>query len=118
MLNGAIRKGQSVSPEESELSGLRFENYQVFRGVDGKPFELGRGAMGVTYKAWDLDLPCPVALKVINSRYLNNEDVRTRFVGEARSAASLRRPNVAAALHLGATGKDYFYAMDLSKVKP
>jgi serine/threonine protein kinase/Flp pilus assembly protein TadD len=112
MLNGAIRKGQSASSEEPELSGLRFENYQVFKGVDGKPFELGRGAMGVTYKALDLDLRCPVALKVINSRYLNNEDVRTRFVGEARSAASLRSPNVAAVLHLGATGQDYFYTME------
>jgi serine/threonine protein kinase len=112
MLNGAIRKGRSVSPEEPGLSGLRFENYQVFRGADGKPFELGRGAMGVTYKALDLDLRCPVALKVINSRYLNNEDVRTRFVGEARSAASLRSPNVASVLHLGSTGRDYFYAME------
>jgi serine/threonine protein kinase len=112
MLSGAIRKGLSGSPEEPELSGLRFENYEVFRGMNGKPFELGRGAMGVTYKALDLHLRCPVALKVINSRYLNNEDARTRFVGEARSAASLRSPNVATVHHLGATGNDYFYAME------
>jgi serine/threonine protein kinase len=36
---------------------------------DGKPVELGRGAMGVTYKAFDVDLHCPVTLKVINERY-------------------------------------------------
>jgi serine/threonine protein kinase len=92
------------------ISGSR--NYRVFTGVDGKLLELGRGAMGVTYKALDLDLRRPVALKVINSRYLNNQDARTRFVREARSAASLHSPNVAAVLRLGTTGKDYFYAME------
>jgi serine/threonine protein kinase/tetratricopeptide (TPR) repeat protein len=112
LLSAAIGEGQSGSPEEPELSDLRFENYRVFTGVDGKPLELGRGAMGVTYKALDLDLRRPVALKVINSHYLNNEDARTRFVREARSAASLHSPNVAGILRLGRTGKDYFYAME------
>jgi serine/threonine protein kinase/Tfp pilus assembly protein PilF len=112
MLSGAIRKGQSRSPDEPALSHLSFENYQVFAGEHGKPFELGRGAMGVTYKALDLDLRCPVALKVINSRYLNSEDARSRFIREARSAASVHSPNVASVLHLGRTGKDYFYTME------
>jgi hypothetical protein len=39
----------------------------------GKPVELGRGAMGITYKAFDVDLRCPVALKVISERYLGDE---------------------------------------------
>jgi hypothetical protein len=34
--------------------------YQLVMGEDGKPVELGRGAMGVTYKAVDVDLHCPV----------------------------------------------------------
>ncbi len=90
----------------------RFEHYQLVKGEDGKPVELGRGAMGVTYKAFDVDLRCPVALKVISERYLGDESVRLRFLREARAAASLRHPNVASVLHLGRTGNSYFYAME------
>jgi serine/threonine protein kinase len=81
-------------------------------GEDGKPVELGRGAMGVTYKAFDVDLRCPVTLKVISEQYLGDEPARLRFLREARAAASLRHPNVASVFHLGRTGENYFYAME------
>jgi serine/threonine protein kinase len=68
--------------------------------------------MGITYKAFDVDLRCPVTLKVISERYLGDESVRLRFLGEARAAASVRHPNVASVLHLGRTGSTYFYAME------
>ena len=64
-------------------------------GEDGKPVELGRGAMGVTYKAFDINLQCPVTLKVISERYLGDESARLRFLREARAAASVRHPNIA-----------------------
>ena len=51
----------------AEPATHRFEHYQLVTGADGKPLELGRGAMGVTYKAVDVDLHCPVTLKVISS---------------------------------------------------
>jgi serine/threonine protein kinase len=68
--------------------------------------------MGVTYRAFDSNLRCPVALKVINARYLNDESARLRFVREARAAARLRHPNVASVFHLGTKNGDYFYAME------
>ena len=46
----------------------RFENYEVMLDQDGQPIELGRGAMGITYKAFDSDLRFPVTLKVISER--------------------------------------------------
>ena len=49
-----------------EQAVQRFEHYQLVTGEDRKPIELGRGAMGVTYKAVDVDLHCPVTLKVIS----------------------------------------------------
>jgi serine/threonine protein kinase len=68
--------------------------------------------MGVTYKAFDVDLHCPVTLKVISEKYLGDESARLRFLREARAAASLRHSNVASVLHLGRTGSSFFYAME------
>ena len=81
-------------------------------GEDGKPVELGRGAMGVTYKAFDINLRCPVTLKIITERYLGDESAQLRFLREARAAASIRHQNVASVLHMGRTRNGYFYAME------
>jgi serine/threonine protein kinase len=68
--------------------------------------------MGVTYKAFDVDLRCPVTLKVISEKHLGDESARLRFLREARAAASVRHPNVASVFHLGKSGENYFYAME------
>ena len=90
----------------------RFDHYELVAGEDGNPVELGRGAMGVTCKALDVNLRCLVALKVISERYLGDESARLRFLREARAAASVRHPNVATVFHLGRTSENYFYAME------
>lgn len=110
-------EGLSVSPKP-DSSEYRFEHYELVRREDGTSVELGRGAMGVTYKAIDINLKCPVALKIVNTRYLENESVRRRFVREARAAASLRHPNVASVFHLGKAGEEYFYAMEFVEGEP
>lgn len=91
---------------------VRFQHFEVLRKEDGSLYELGRGAMGITYKAFDTNLRCDVALKVINAAYLNSEVARQRFLREARAAAALRHPNVATVFHLGQENDDYFYAME------
>ena len=115
-LAGGVESGESSSEDSlkptPEQATQRFEHYELVKGEDGKPVELGRGAMGVTYKAFDIDLHCPVTLKVISERYLGDESARLRFLREARSAARLRHSNVASVLHLGRTGSSYFYAME------
>ncbi|MBV8275426.1 MAG: protein kinase [Verrucomicrobia bacterium] len=116
-LPGAPESGASFGCEEavkptSDQPAQRFDHYELATGADGKPVELGRGAMGVTYKAVDINLRCPVTLKVISERYLGDESARLRFVREARAAASVRHPNVASVFHLGRTGNSYFYAME------
>jgi TolB-like protein len=115
VLRGALGSeetvSQSVGPTLSP-SELRFEHYEVLTCDDGTPLELGRGAMGVTYKALDVNLRCAVALKVINAQFIGDESARRRFVREARAAASVRHPNVASVFHLGKSGDSYFYAME------
>src|SRR6476646_685765 len=121
-----LRRGLDEPPESDESSSLekasvessaglpehRFEHYELVKGEDGKPIELGRGAMGVTYKAFDINLRCPVTLKVISEQYVGDESARLRFLREARAAASVRHTNVASVFHLGRTGQNYFYAME------
>src|SRR5271157_2270076 len=116
-LAGTVESGESSVFEDTikpiaEQAAQRFEHYELVNGEDGKPIELGRGAMGVTYKAFDVDLHCPVTLKVISEKYLGEESARLRFLREARAAASIRHPNVASVFHLGRSGQDYFYAME------
>ena len=88
-LAGGVQPGESSTSEDtvelttSEQPMLRFEHYQLVTGEDGKPVELGRGAMGITYKAFDVDLHCPVTLKVIAERYLGDESAQLRFLPEA-----------------------------------
>ena len=107
--SGSVQSFMETKPAASVSS---FENYELILDTDGRPIELGRGAMGITYKAVDLDLQRPVALKVIAERYLGDESARVRFLREARAAASVRHPNVATVLHLGRIGSSYFYAME------
>src|SRR6201982_2031188 len=90
----------------------RYQHYEVLKRVDGNLWELGRGAMGITYKAFDTNLRCNVALKVITGTLLEDATAAERFLREARSTAQLRHRNVASVFHLGRHGSGYFYAME------
>ncbi|HKP93661.1 MAG TPA: serine/threonine-protein kinase [Chthoniobacterales bacterium] len=91
---------------------MTFDHYEVLSREDGSLHELGRGAMGITYKAFDTNLRVNVALKVINAKYLESEVAQQRFLREARAAAQLRHPNVASVFHLGTNRDAFFYAME------
>src|SRR6266850_4628515 len=91
---------------------FRFQHFEILRREDGSLHELGRGPVGITYKAIDTNLRFYVALKVIKSDYLNSDAALQRFLREARAAAALRHPNVAAVFHLGREADNYFYAME------
>src|SRR6516162_1172025 len=115
-LSGAVAAGDSSSgdilkPIAAEPA-QRFDHYELVTDETGRPIELGCGAMGVTYKALDVDLRWSVTLKVISELYLGDESARLRFLREARAAASVRHPNVASVFHLGRSGENCFYAME------
>ncbi|UCE03495.1 MAG: serine/threonine protein kinase, partial [Candidatus Latescibacterota bacterium] len=71
------------------MIGRRLSHFRVVS-------ELGAGGMGVVYKAQDERLPRFVALKVLRTEYAQNADRRSRFLREARAAAVVEHPYIAA----------------------
>jgi serine/threonine-protein kinase len=105
-------------PDETLFAPVadRLGNYRIERRDDGSLWELGRGAMGVTYRALDTSLRRAVALKLIDSEWVKRgAEARERFMREARTAASLRHPNVATVYHFGIREENgqCFCAMEL-----
>jgi hypothetical protein len=100
-LREALSDDHDVSGSPPPLSDLSFDHYQVATHTDGAPIELGRGAMGITFKAFDTVLGNEVALKVIDTRIATHPEARERFLREARAAARLRHPNVASVFYYG-----------------
>ena len=113
-----LRTGLDESLVEAESSAsLVFGDFEIARHEDGSLWELGHGAMGVTYLAADNVLRRKVAVKVIEvaAGARGSQAVRERFLREARAAAALRHPNVAAVFQFGASpdGSRCYYAMEL-----
>jgi tRNA A-37 threonylcarbamoyl transferase component Bud32 len=73
--------------------------------------ELGRGGMGVVYKARQTDLGRAVALKMILSNHLAAPDAIGRFQEEARAAAGLTHPNIVAVYEAGQLDGQPYFAM-------
>ena len=96
---GPDRAEAASSP--ADFGTRSYHHYEILLREDGSPWELGRGAMGVTYKAIDVNLKMPAALKVLNGRFSALPDARKGFLQEAQAAAQLRHPNVASVFHFG-----------------
>ena len=119
LLRAGIGSEEEVAQDSTPdaLGGsTRFGVYEIDCHADGSLCELGRGAMGVTYRATDTSLQRKVALKIIKTDIAaRSADARERFMREARAAAALRHENIATVHQFGMrfeTGQ-YFYAMEL-----
>jgi serine/threonine protein kinase/tetratricopeptide (TPR) repeat protein len=75
--------------------------------------KLGEGGMGVVYRAEDIELQRPVALKVLRPEFVGREERRARFIQEARTAAQVTHPNVAHVYEIGEAEGETFIAMEL-----
>ena len=76
--------------------------------------EIGRGAMGVVYKATDSVLERPVAVKTVNITLEREyaDKYEKRFYQEARAAGSLNHPNIVTIHDVGKSGDVVFMAME------
>ena len=87
------------------MIGTTISHYKVIS-------ELGRGGMGVVYKAEDTKLNRVVALKVLSPHMMGSEDDRARFYREARAAAALHHPNIATVFEIDEHDDAPFIAME------
>jgi serine/threonine protein kinase len=76
---------------------------------------LGRGGMGVVYRAVDVDLWREVALKLLPPHWAEDGERRALFLAEARSAAAVAHANIATIYEVGTAGVSSFIAMELVK---
>jgi serine/threonine protein kinase/tetratricopeptide (TPR) repeat protein len=79
--------------------------------------ELGRGGMGIVYKARDPRLERTVAIKTMSAP-AGDDASRQRFLREARAAASVSHPNIGQIYDIGEHGGELYIAMELLEGEP
>jgi serine/threonine protein kinase len=90
----------------NNLTGETIEHY----GLEGM---IGRGGMGTVYRAVDLNLARPVAIKVMHERYASQPEFQERFQQEAQAAARLEHPSIVRIYHFGREEGQLYIVMEL-----
>ncbi|MFT3882782.1 MAG: serine/threonine-protein kinase [Gemmatales bacterium] len=96
-----------ATPSPSSLMlGTQFGKYHL-------EAELGRGGMGIVYRARHVELHRKVALKMILHGPLASSDEVTRFLKEARAVAKLQHPHIVQVYEVGEQAGQHYLAMEL-----
>ena len=90
----------------ADTSGVQLSRYHI-------EDEIGRGGMGVVYRAVDTRLGRSVALKMLPPQATADPERRARFIQEARSASALNHPNIVTIYDVGEADGTTFIAMEL-----
>jgi hypothetical protein len=99
--SSAAQRGQPEPLPFPEIPGYRIEDV------------IGRGSTGVVYRAVQLAVDRPVALKVLHAELAGRLRAVRRLQREARTTARLAHPNIVSAIDMGQVGPLWWYAMEL-----
>lgn len=94
-----------------ENSSRTFSSGDVLRGRYRLDAQIGRGGMGVVYRATDLELRREVAVKIISEG--SSSEAGERLIREARAAAALNHPNIVSVYDVGDANGTPFFVMEL-----
>jgi len=109
-LEGRLRlRGQSPPAPEFDAGDLSGRDVRGYRVLD----RLGEGSMGIVYKAIQLSMRRPVALKALHSRLTRDATSVRRLEREARTAARLDHPNIVRGIDVGRANGVCFFVMEL-----
>ncbi|HLA85488.1 MAG TPA: serine/threonine-protein kinase, partial [Thermoguttaceae bacterium] len=95
--------GETTEPGAAEKPETRYDIIE----------EVGRGGMGIVYKARQASLDRTVAVKMILGSHVESPEHLRRFQAEARAAARLRHPNIVQIHEVGQLQGRHFFVMDL-----
>ncbi|RME02294.1 MAG: serine/threonine protein kinase [Planctomycetota bacterium] len=101
------REDRLILEQEVLISSPRRDLIKNFEILE----RLGRGAMGVVYKARDLSTDQVVALKVLLPRYSNDVKFYRRFMREGYIATTLDHPNIVKAYEVGISEEYVYFSM-------
>lgn len=87
-------------------TGEQIENYRIDSVI-------GEGGMGTIYRATDVNLMRPVAIKVMHGDLADDPAFQGRFLQEARAAARLDHPSIVRIYHFGREGGRLYIVMEL-----
>lgn len=105
-VSGASEHAPLVAPIGGVVPLEMFGQYELLE-------EIGRGGMGVVYRARQHGLDRLVAVKLILAGHLASPEHIRRFQLEARAAAAVRHPNIVGVLEAGELHGQHFFAMEL-----
>jgi diguanylate cyclase (GGDEF)-like protein len=100
------------------LAGQGLEAGTTLGGMYQILHEISRGAMGVVYRAEDLGLGRPVALKTLRPDLARDSGFVERFRTEAATLAALRHENLVQVYAFGQDGEDVYFVMELVEGEP